>query len=100
VRSLDESEEHYRLCPKSFMKCVNCPETYLRSELNLHEQDCIGFIEKCTYCKLEMKRCELDEHVRNDCLESEIQCLLCNDENVKRKDINHHIESICLENNI
>ena len=47
-----------------------------------------------------MKRCELDEHVRNDCLESEIQCLLCNDENVKRKDMNHHIESICLENNI
>jgi hypothetical protein len=45
-----------------------------------------------------MRRFELDNHVRFDCLENEITCNLCNTEGIKRKEINVHKEMDCLEN--
>ena len=47
-----------------------------------------------------MKRCELDYHVWYECPENEIHCIICNNDGIKRKDMNQHVKDECLENNI
>ena len=34
----------------------------------------------------------------NDCLENEIECEICKENNIKRKDMKNHLSEFCLEN--
>ena len=44
-----------------------------------------------------MKRCYLDNHVINNCLETEIQCEVCYVDQIKRKDMESHLDNFCPE---
>ena len=69
---------------------MNCPNIFARSGSDDHNYECLGFIEKCSYCESKMRRCELDNHVRFDCLENEISCILCYTEGIKKKEMDNH----------
>ena len=47
-----------------------------------------------------MKRCDLDYHVVNNCPENQIQCDVCDDNLIKRKDMKNHLKNFCSENTI
>ena len=52
----------------------------------------------CSYCLIKFKRCDLDTHVLNDCLENEIECKICLNQSIKRKNMSDHLKDSCPEN--
>ena len=66
------------------------------SEVETHLDVCQGFLVKCNYdCGVILKRCELNNHCSNECLNREVGCEHCLNKTVYR-DLNRHNEE-CLE---
>ena len=65
-------------------------------EVETHLDVCQEFLVKCNYdCGVILKRCELNNHCSNECLNREVSCEHCLNKTVYR-DINRHYEE-CLE---
>ena len=66
------------------------------SEVDTHLDVCQEFLVKCDYdCGVILKRCELNNHCSNECLNREVSCEHCLNKTVYR-DLNRHYEE-CLE---
>ena len=66
------------------------------SKLETHLDVCQEFLVKCNYdCGVILKRCELNNHCSNECLNKEVSCEHCLNKIVYR-DLNRHYEE-CLE---
>ena len=66
------------------------------SEVETHFDVCQEFLVKCDYdCEVILKRCELNNHCSNECLNREVSCEHCLNKTVY-KDFNRHYEE-CLE---
>ena len=66
------------------------------SEVETHLHVCQEFLVKCDYdCGVILKRCELNNHCSNECLNREVSCEHCLNKIVYR-DLNRHYEE-CLE---
>ena len=66
------------------------------SEVDTHLDVCQEFLVKCNYdCGIILKRCELNNHYSNECLNREISCEHCLNKTVYR-DLNRHYEE-CLD---
>ena len=66
------------------------------SEVERHLDVCQEFLVKCDYdCGVILKRCELNNHCSNECLNREVSCEHCLNKTVY-KDLNRHYEE-CLE---
>ena len=82
---------------------ANCPLTIkgcqwnaTLSEVETHLDVCQEFLVKCNYdCGVILKRCELNNHCSNECLNREVSCEHCLNKIVYR-DLNRHYEE-CLE---
>ena len=42
----------------------------------------------------------MSNHLQNECEETEINCLSCKSEHIKRKDIKEHKQTVCQEETI
>ena len=92
---------HYEECLEFPLLCPNsCGANLIRKQTDSHiETDCPNTIVKCLHekfgCKEVIKRCELNNHCSNECLNREVSCEHCLNKIVYR-DLNRHYEE-CLE---
>jgi len=92
-------------CPNILLNCMfaNCKECYLRSEKTVHESACEWRLIECEHCKslvafvemqkhyevcpkirvicwqdcgISIERCELENHVKNNCRNTLVECFL------------------------
>ena len=92
---------HYEECLEFPLLCPNsCGAELRRKQTDSHiETDCPNTIVKCLHerfgCKEVIKRCELNNHCSNECLNKEVSCEHCLNKIVYRN-LNRHYEE-CLE---
>ena len=80
-------------CP---LAARGCKWNATLSEVETHLDVCQEFLVKCDYdCGIILKRCELNNHCSNECLNREVSCEHCLNKTVYR-DLNRHYEE-CLE---
>lgn len=58
--------------------------------MSKHHKECLGLKITCINCLLKIDRNEMINHLENECGETEINCLSCKYENIKRKDLKVH----------
>jgi hypothetical protein len=61
-----------------------------RGDISRHHKECLGLKLTCLNCISKIDRNEMSNHLQNECEETEINCLSCKSEHIKRKDIKEH----------
>lgn len=113
-------------CPNILLNCRfnNCKECYMRSEKTAHETSCEWRLIECEHCKnyvayvemqkhynecpkiqvfcgqecgISVERCELENHIKNDCKNTLVECMLavhgCSKKYKRAEELAHYEEA-------
>ena len=89
IHSKEQAEAHIAQCPEKPLNCELCREEVKRKDLENHKkQECLEATIKCGQCSMEFRRRKKKEHLE-ECEEGDISCHQCLAQ-YKRKDKNEH----------
>ena len=93
--TLAEVQGHLDSCPEFVIHCPDqCEAIFKRSELDNHKRECQLLRVNCEYCGMEVKYRELESHYE-DCQDIQIECPNECLSNLKRREIEVHLRTDC-----
>eukprot|EP01129_Flabellula_baltica_P016428 TRINITY_DN874_c0_g1_i2.p1 TRINITY_DN874_c0_g1~~TRINITY_DN874_c0_g1_i2.p1 ORF type:complete len:387 (+),score=62.13 TRINITY_DN874_c0_g1_i2:1244-2404(+) len=85
-------EEHLDSCPEIFSTCERCHEEVRRGEMEDHLRNhCSEAPLKCEHCHEELRRREMENHLNNNCPETLLKCEHCHEE-MRRREMENHLQ--------
>lgn len=72
--------------------CNGCGERLLRRDIDTHLKVCIKRPVQCEHCTKEIIYADLTKHQVLMCANFPVQCTLCGQTGIRRKDISSHID--------
>jgi TRAF-type zinc finger/Zinc finger, C3HC4 type (RING finger) len=101
-KSLNNYQTHLdEECPNILLSCKfeNCKQCYLRSEKESHTANCDFRLVQCEFCKESIAFVELNKHY-DVCPNVKVECTQICGLQIKRSDIEKHMREICPKTNI
>ena len=87
---------HVSKCEKLYKNCQFCFEKFSISEIESHYGTCQMFEFPCKYCSIDIKRYNLEKHIKSECKECQVYCEYCNS-SYKRKYEPEHTKKVCFD---
>ena len=82
-------------CIQREIYCEHCEECAKYCDMSTHLEECPNVTIACDLCGIEKYRKDIPLHVKDHCLENEIECIFVKYkclERMKRKDLDKHVE--------
>ena len=97
IGGFEECLNHSLTCGLELKQCEFCNKNCFAYLLDKHLKICD--YTKCKYCDIQIKKIEVDEHIKTSCPMVEEICIECK-RSMKRKDLKNHSKEICLTNQV
>ena len=91
-------KKHIDSCPLHIIHCRYCNQGMMRKDYDeqSHLTICSKFPVSCKWCKLQIPRCMMNDHIVNKCSLQMVECNACN-ERMMRGKLSEHIRDKCPE---
>ena len=98
IGGFEECLNHSLTCGLELKQCEFCNKSFFAYLLDKHIKKCE--FTKCKYCSIQIKKSDLDEHIKNICPMVDEICNECN-KSMKRIDLKkNHTKENCLQNQV